>query len=126
VERDELLNTIRKASGRLLLGAFDGGGEDSLWTIRDRADRTITCWIYRQRSLLCARVTGPAHTRAGGGARGGEVKLAEMTGGTSSKPRPTALGKVSNVDVAAMEGGARAIFAKHGVASEVVDAVIDP
>ena len=36
-----------------------------------------------------------------------------------------AMGNIGNVDVAAMEAGARAIFAKHGVAPDVVDAVID-
>jgi len=35
-----------------------------------------------------------------------------------------AVGKVGNVDAAAMEAGARKIFAKHGVAQDVVDAII--
>ena len=37
----------------------------------------------------------------------------------------SALGQIGNVDVAEMEAGARAIFKKHGVAAEVVDAVIE-
>ncbi len=35
-----------------------------------------------------------------------------------------AVGKVGNVDAAAMEAGARAIFKKHGVAQDVVDGII--
>ena len=36
-----------------------------------------------------------------------------------------AVGKVGNVNAAEMEAGARKIFAKHGVAKDVVDAVIE-
>jgi len=51
--------SFRKVAGRLALGTYDNGNEQALWTVRDGADRAITVWIYRKRSLLCARVRGP-------------------------------------------------------------------
>jgi hypothetical protein len=69
-ERRALQLTIRKAAGRLLLGAFEqtdddgagGGGVNQLWTVRD-GERVYVAWVYRKGSVLSARVTGPRRPR---------------------------------------------------------------
>jgi hypothetical protein len=65
-ERRALQLVVRKAAGRLRLGAFEheagGGGVDQLWTVRD-GERVYVAWVYRKGAVLSACVNGPRRPR---------------------------------------------------------------